>query len=67
MSGAEEDRKRAAEGVTPDVERRHYIIVVHGIGEQRINTTTRPVVHRFAEARAGAGAGAGEVIVPAYL
>jgi|CXWL01.1.fsa_nt_gi hypothetical protein len=31
---------------------RHYIIVVHGIGEQRYNETTVEVVHRFAEARA---------------
>ena len=30
---------------------RHYIIVVHGIGEQKLNETTTPVVHRFAEAR----------------
>lgn len=31
--------------------RRHYVIVVHGIGEQKINETTTPVVHRFAEGR----------------
>ena len=31
--------------------RRHYIVVVHGIGEQKLNETTTPVVHRFAEAR----------------
>ena len=30
---------------------RHYIIVVHGIGEQKLNETTTPVVHRFSEAR----------------
>ncbi len=30
---------------------RHYIVVVHGIGEQRHNETTVEVVHRFAEAR----------------
>jgi len=31
---------------------RHYIIVVHGIGEQRHNDTTVEVVNRFATARA---------------
>lgn len=31
---------------------RHYIIVVHGIGEQRHNETTVEVVNRFATARA---------------
>lgn len=34
---------------------RHYIIVVHGIGEQRYNETTVEVVHRFAEARSHTG------------
>ncbi len=34
---------------------RHYIIVVHGIGEQRHNETTVEVVHRFAEARSHTG------------
>jgi len=29
---------------------RHYVIVVHGIGDQKLNGTTTPVVHRFAEA-----------------
>lgn len=33
---------------------RHYVVVVHGIGEQRHNETTVEVVHRFAEARSGA-------------
>ncbi len=32
--------------------RRHYVIVVHGMGEQRINSTTYQVVNRFAESRA---------------
>ena len=32
---------------------RHYIVVVHGIGEQRHNETTVEVVHRFAEVRKG--------------
>lgn len=31
---------------------RHYIVVVHGIGEQRHNETTVEVVNRFATARA---------------
>jgi hypothetical protein len=31
---------------------RHYIVVVHGMGEQRHNETTVEVVHRFATARA---------------
>lgn len=30
---------------------RHYIIVVHGIGEQKLNQTATEVVHRFAEVR----------------
>jgi len=30
---------------------RHYIVVVHGIGEQKINETIPPVVQRFAEVR----------------
>lgn len=32
-------------------QKRHYIIVVHGMGEQKINVTAPPVVERFAEAR----------------
>lgn len=36
---------------------RHYIIVVHGIGEQRHNETTVEVVNRFATARAKAKPG----------
>lgn len=31
---------------------RHYIIVVHGVGEQRHNETTVEVVNRFATVRA---------------
>jgi hypothetical protein len=30
---------------------RHYIVVVHGIGEQKLNETIPPFVHRFAEVR----------------
>ena len=32
-------------------QQRHYIVVVHGIGEQKLNETTTPVVPRFAEVR----------------
>ncbi|HHE31903.1 MAG TPA: hypothetical protein ENL07_04570 [Chlorobaculum parvum] len=31
--------------------KRHYIVVVHGMGEQKINVTAPAVVERFAEAR----------------
>lgn len=48
--------------------RRHYIIVVHGIGDQKLNETTTPVVHRFAEAlRASGNTKSCEVLLPAYL
>ena len=30
---------------------RHYVVVVHGIGEQKLNETIPPVVQRFAEVR----------------
>lgn len=30
---------------------RHYIVVVHGMGEQKLNATAYEVVHRFAEIR----------------
>lgn len=50
------------------LEQRHYIIVVHGIGEQRLNITATPVVHRFAEARGGdRGRDTYNCLVPAYL
>lgn len=32
---------------------RHYIIVVHGIGDQAENITPVEVIHRFAEVRSG--------------
>ena len=46
---------------------RHYIIVVHGIGEQKINETTTPVVHRFAEERQGKEKGHYKTLLPSYL
>lgn len=50
-----------------DTKARHYIIVVHGIGEQKINETTTPVVHRFAEERQGKKKGHYKNLIPAYL
>ncbi len=44
---------------------RHYIIVVHGIGEQKLNTTIPPLVHRFAEVRQKKSDNFYEVILPA--
>lgn len=35
----------------PKVERVYYVIVVHGIGEQKLNSTLTPVINRFAEVR----------------
>ena len=35
----------------PPLPARHYIVVVHGIGRQKLNETTTLVVQRFAEAR----------------
>ena len=35
--------------------RRHYIVVVHGMGEQKTNVTAPAVVERFAEARQKTG------------
>ncbi len=39
--------------ISPDSchEKRHYIVVVHGMGEQKANVTAPAVVERFAEAR----------------
>ena len=37
--------------ISPPSTPRHYIVVVHGIGEQRLNETIPPFVHRFAEVR----------------
>ena len=47
--------------------RRHYVIVVHGIGEQKLNETTTEVVHRFAEVRRGETAGSYGNLLPSYL
>ena len=46
---------------------RHYIIVVHGIGEQKLNETTTPVVHRFAEARKEKAKSHFKNLLPSYL
>ncbi len=39
----------AADNTTPNP--RHYVVVVHGMGESKLNETSAPVVQRFAEAR----------------
>ena len=46
---------------------RHYVIVVHGIGEQKENETATEVVHRFAEARHREGDIQYENLLPSYL
>ncbi len=46
---------------------RHYVIVVHGIGEQKINQTATEVVHRFAEVRQRQPAGHYKNLLPADL
>ena len=37
--------------ISPPSTPRHYVVVVHGIGEQKLNETIPPFVHRFAEVR----------------
>jgi len=46
---------------------RHYVIVVHGIGEQKVNETTTEVVHRFAEVRHDEQADYYKNLLPSYL
>ena len=46
---------------------RHYVIVVHGIGEQKENETATAVVHRFAEARHPKEGIQYENLLPSYL
>ena len=46
---------------------RHYVIVVHGIGEQKENETATAVVHRFAEARHPEEGIQYENLLPSYL
>ena len=46
---------------------RHYVIVVHGIGEQKVNETTTEVVHRFAEVRHDKQADYYKNLLPSYL
>ena len=50
-----------------ETSRRHYIIVVHGIGEQKLNETTTPLIHRFAEERNKKPAGFYKNLLPSYL
>jgi len=47
--------------------RRHYIIVVHGIGEQKLNETTAPLIHRFAEVRNNRDKDFYRNLLPAHL
>jgi len=47
--------------------RRHYIIVVHGIGEQKLNETTTPLIHRFAEVRNKENDPVYKNLLPAHL
>lgn len=46
---------------------RHYIVVVHGIGNQKLNTTIPPVVHRFAEVRQKKNEKFYQILLPASL
>ena len=46
---------------------RHYIVVVHGIGNQKLNTTIPPVVHRFAEVRQKKSEKFYQILLPASL
>lgn len=51
LSTGPEPGERAPKQGAPERRPRHYVIVVHGIGEQRINETAVDVIHRFAEIR----------------
>jgi hypothetical protein len=46
---------------------RHYIVVAHGMGEQKINTTIPAVVQRFAEVRHKKRENFYNIIIPASL
>lgn len=46
---------------------RHYIVVAHGMGEQKINTTIPPVVQRFAEVRQNQKENSCNIIIPSTL
>lgn len=46
---------------------RHYVIVVHGIGQQKLNETALEVAHRFAEVRQKKPAGYYKNLLPSYL
>ena len=47
--------------------RRHYIVVVHGMGEQTLNATVPPVVQRFAEVRLGKDVDELTTLLPANI
>ncbi len=51
--------------ISPPSSPRHYLIVVHGMGEQKLNTTIPPFVHRFAEVRQKKCEKYYEIILPA--
>lgn len=43
----------------------HYIVAVHGMGEQKLNTTIPPIIHRFAEVRQNKPEGYYDILLPA--
>ncbi|NTU91591.1 MAG: hypothetical protein HGA60_06720 [Chlorobiaceae bacterium] len=43
----------------------HYIVAVHGMGEQKLNTTIPPIIHRFAEIRQNKPEGYFDILLPA--
>lgn len=46
---------------------RHYVVVAHGIGDQKLNTTIPSVVQRFAEVRQKHSKNTYEFVIPASL
>lgn len=55
----------ATRGPAPEVVR--YVVVVHGIGQQRKNESVRPVIQRFAEARSQTGRRLGDPVTLGLL
>ncbi len=53
--------------LVPPSKPRHYIIVVHGIGDQKLSETLPPVVNRFAEVRQGRKENFFDIVLPATL
>jgi len=53
--------------IIPPSKPRHYIIVVHGMGEQKLNETVPPVVQRFAEVRQNRKEQFYDIMLPASL